>query len=147
MIDEKALVQAWHNAFNVKPTWELQKKLVEEELKELLEAYLNLDPEDVDSVVHYHKEATDLLFVLLGLTLVENPVTTPSDELWANRMNTLSESMFEHLNDDVYETVFQRVWESNMSKLGDDGKPIFREDGKILKGPNYKEPYLADLFT
>lgn len=40
---------------------------------------------------------------------------------------------------------FHRVHDSNMSKLGDDGKPIRREDGKILKSPNYKEPDLKDL--
>lgn len=40
---------------------------------------------------------------------------------------------------------FKRVHESNMSKLGEDGKPIYREDGKVLKGPNYKEPDLSDL--
>lgn len=39
----------------------------------------------------------------------------------------------------------KRVHESNMSKLGDDGKPIYREDGKIMKGPNYKKPDLSDL--
>ena len=39
----------------------------------------------------------------------------------------------------------QRVFESNMSKLGPDGNPIYREDGKVLKGPNYKEPDLIDL--
>jgi hypothetical protein len=32
-----------------------------------------------------------------------------------------------------------------MSKLGADGKPILREDGKVQKGPNYKEPNLKDL--
>ena len=37
------------------------------------------------------------------------------------------------------------VHESNMSKLGEDGKPILREDGKVLKGPNYKPPDLSDL--
>ena len=37
-----------------------------------------------------------------------------------------------------------RVHESNMSKLVD-GKPLKREDGKVLKGPNYKPPYLEDL--
>ena len=42
-------------------------------------------------------------------------------------------------------TAMQRVHESNMSKLGEDGKPIRRVDGKILKGPNYKPPYLEDL--
>ena len=38
-----------------------------------------------------------------------------------------------------------RVHESNMSKLDKDGKPIRREDGKILKGPNYRPPNLIDL--
>jgi len=38
-----------------------------------------------------------------------------------------------------------RVHKSNMSKLGEDGKPIYRADGKVLKGPNYKEPTLTDL--
>ena len=37
-----------------------------------------------------------------------------------------------------------RVYDSNMSKLVD-GKPLRREDGKVLKGPNYKPPYLEDL--
>ena len=39
-----------------------------------------------------------------------------------------------------------RVHKSNMSKLDEDGKPIYREDGKVLKGPNYKPPKLEDLF-
>jgi len=39
----------------------------------------------------------------------------------------------------------RRVHASNMSKLGTDGKPIYREDGKVLKGPNYKAPDLNDL--
>ena len=43
------------------------------------------------------------------------------------------------------DTAFNRVHKSNMSKLDADGKPILREDGKILKGPNYKEPDLSDL--
>ena len=39
----------------------------------------------------------------------------------------------------------RRVHASNMSKLDDDGAPIYREDGKVLKGPNYQEPNLKDL--
>ena len=39
----------------------------------------------------------------------------------------------------------QRVHESNMSKLDEYGKPIYREDGKVLKGPNYQPPNLEDL--
>ena len=40
---------------------------------------------------------------------------------------------------------FNRVHMSNMSKLDDEGKPIYREDGKVIKSKNYKEPYLDDL--
>lgn len=37
------------------------------------------------------------------------------------------------------------VHASNMSKLGEDGKPIYREDGKVLKGPNFFKPDLAAI--
>ena len=50
----------------------------------------------------------------------------------------------ENLKWDLDEAL-NRVHRSNMSKLGEDGKPIRREDGKILKGPNYQEPSLTDL--
>tara|TARA_B100000700_G_scaffold303040_1_gene374097 strand:+ start:524 stop:895 length:372 start_codon:yes stop_codon:yes gene_type:complete len=38
---------------------------------------------------------------------------------------------------------FDEVQQSNMSKLGEDGKPIFNEDGKVMKGPNYFKPNLS----
>ena len=38
-----------------------------------------------------------------------------------------------------------RIHKSNMSKLDENGQPIYREDGKVLKGPNYKPPNLTDL--
>jgi predicted HAD superfamily Cof-like phosphohydrolase len=40
---------------------------------------------------------------------------------------------------------FEEVHSSNMSKLGEDGQPIFREDGKVLKGPNYFKPMLQEV--
>lgn len=43
------------------------------------------------------------------------------------------------------QVAFNRVHKSNMSKLGEDGKPVVREDGKVLKGPNYAPPDLEDL--
>ena len=43
------------------------------------------------------------------------------------------------------EGAFEEVQRSNMAKLGEDGKPIFRKDGKILKGPNYKKPDLSSF--
>lgn len=43
------------------------------------------------------------------------------------------------------QVAFTRVHASNMSKLGEDGNPILREDGKILKGPNYSPPDMESL--
>ena len=40
---------------------------------------------------------------------------------------------------------FQEVHSSNMSKLGEDGRPIYREDGKVLKGPSFFEPDLEGI--
>ena len=40
---------------------------------------------------------------------------------------------------------FREVHVSNMSKLGEDGKPIYREDGKVMKGPNFKPPALQEV--
>jgi predicted HAD superfamily Cof-like phosphohydrolase len=43
------------------------------------------------------------------------------------------------------EEVFREIHRSNMSKLGADGKPIYREDGKILKGPSYFRPNIKAI--
>ena len=40
---------------------------------------------------------------------------------------------------------FKEVQRANMSKLGKDGKPIFNEKGKVMKGPNYSEPNLKQF--
>ena len=50
----------------------------------------------------------------------------------------------ENLGWDLDEAL-HRVHVSNMSKLDEDGKPIYRNDGKVLKGPNYAPPNLEDL--
>ena len=42
---------------------------------------------------------------------------------------------------------FHEVHSSNMSKLGEDGKPIYREDGKVMKGPNFREPDLKTIVS
>ena len=41
--------------------------------------------------------------------------------------------------------IFNEIHRSNMSKLGKDGKPIYREDGKVLKGPDYFKPNIASI--
>jgi predicted HAD superfamily Cof-like phosphohydrolase len=45
------------------------------------------------------------------------------------------------------EEVFSEIQRSNMSKLGSDGKPIFREDGKIQKGPGYSQPDINKILS
>ena len=42
---------------------------------------------------------------------------------------------------------FEEVQKSNMSKLGSDGKPIYNEHGKVMKGPNYFKPNLNKFLT
>ena len=42
---------------------------------------------------------------------------------------------------------FEEVQSSNMSKLGDDGKPIYNEAGKVMKGPNYFKPDLSKFLN
>lgn len=44
------------------------------------------------------------------------------------------------------EAAFNRVHKSNMSKLGQNGLPIYRSDGKVQKGPNYKKPDMKGLW-
>ena len=49
-------------------------------------------------------------------------------------------TIIEHGLQHKIEEVFEEIQRSNMSKLGADGEPIYREDGKVLKGPNYFKP-------
>lgn len=55
-------------------------------------------------------------------------------------------TILEHGMQDKIEEVFQEIQQSNMSKLGADGKPVYRHDGKVLKGPGYFLPRLQTLF-
>ncbi|QTD36882.1 nucleoside triphosphate pyrophosphohydrolase family protein [Polaribacter batillariae] len=54
-------------------------------------------------------------------------------------------TIIEHGMQDKIEEVFNEIQRSNMSKLGEDGKPIYREDGKVLKGPNYFKPNIKEI--
>ena len=94
---------------------EMQMTLIREEFNELLEAHINEDNDE--DKIHTLKELADLVFVCYQYAVARN---------W---------------NLDI---ALKRVFESNMSKFVD-GKPLRREDGKILKGPNYQPPFLDDL--
>ena len=54
-------------------------------------------------------------------------------------------TIIEHGMQHKIEEVFEEIQRSNMSKLGADGKPIYREDGKVLKGPAYFKPDIKSI--
>lgn len=104
---------------------EFRYNLLLEEVKELGEeiaiamaetAFKDGIPDKV--MIRILKEAADVQYVLSGLVV------------------TLDLPMQE---------AFNRVHKSNMSKLDDEGNPIYREDGKVMKGPNYAPPNLESL--
>lgn len=103
----------------------LRKRLLQEEIDELFAELdsaivLTQKGEDISQELFENicKEAADVQYVLSGLGVSFGlPI----------------------------EQAFDLTHESNMSKLGPDGKPIYREDGKIMKGPNYHKPDLHSL--
>ena len=56
-------------------------------------------------------------------------------------------TILEHGMQHKIEEVFEEIQRSNMSKLGKDGKPIYREDGKVLKGPDYFKPNIESIIS
>ena len=56
-------------------------------------------------------------------------------------------TILEHGMQHKIDEVFTEIQRSNMRKLGEDGKPIYREDGKVLKGPNYSKPDIAKILN
>lgn len=62
-----------------------------------------------------------------------------------DQLYVLCGTMIEHGMQSVIEDVFAEIHRSNMTKLGEDGKPVYREDGKVAKGPNYTRPDLKNI--
>lgn len=60
-----------------------------------------------------------------------------------DQLYILCGTILKHGLQNVIEDIFDEIQASNMSKLGEDGKPILREDGKILKGPGYFRPDIS----
>ena len=95
-----------------------QMNLITEEFKELLQADGMMFRVGSEAKANCLKELADLVYVCYQYA--------------ANQVWDLDEAL-------------DRVHKSNMSKLDEDGNPIFRKDGKVLKGPNYAPPNLEDL--
>ena len=134
MTDVQAMVAEFHQAFGLpnrlgqgKPDamherTELRKDLIDEEFNEFLDSHRRVYTDynelvDVDTVA-YADALADLIYVCFGAG-IEAGID---------------------LN-----MVLRDVHRSNMSKLDADGKPIYREDGKVLKGPNYSAPNIKEV--
>lgn len=74
------------------------------------------------------------------LEAVQNNDTVEIADALGDMLYILCGTILEHGLQHKIEEVFDEIQRSNMSKLGEDGKPIYREDGKVLKGPNYFKP-------
>ena len=125
MKNKIAAVSEFHKAFklnmNNKPIASIgedRKKLRFELMKEENEEYL--EAAQNNDLVEVADALGDMLYILCG-------------------------TIIEHGMQDKIEEVFNEIQRSNMSKLGEDGKPIYREDGKVLKGPNYFKPNIQEI--
>ena len=76
----------------------------------------------------------------------ENDLVEIGDAL-GDMLYILCGTILEHGMQYKIEEVFNEIQRSNMSKLGEDGKPIYREDGKVLKGPNYFKPNINEILS
>jgi len=97
---------------------DLRLDLIEEEFNELLVAVHNPELGSDQRMTQIADALTDILYVTYGAG---------------------------HAFGIDLDICFEEVQRSNMSKLGEDGKPIYREDGKVMKGPNYSEPDLENI--
>ena len=112
-------VQEFHEAFLQKNgKWPQHLSLEEYELRHKLMEEENdeyLEACDANDIVAIADALGDQLYILCGTILA-------------------------HGMGDIIVNIFNEIHRSNMSKLDEDGNPIYREDGKIMKGPNYFKP-------
>lgn len=125
MKDKIAAVHEFHTAFGLgiqnQPTAELgeAKNLLRYKLmREENEEYL--EAANNGDLVEVADALGDMLYILCG-------------------------TIIEHGMQHKIEEVFAEIQRSNMSKLGEDGHAIYREDGKVLKGPNYFKPDIRSI--
>ena len=120
-------VKDFHDTFglsyNDSPTVDLEKKIIELRynlMKEENEEYIEAARKK--DIIEVADALGDMLYILCG-------------------------TIIEHGMSDIIEDIFDEIQKSNMSKLGADGKPIYREDGKVMKGPNYFRPNFTKFFS
>jgi predicted HAD superfamily Cof-like phosphohydrolase len=79
------------------------------------------------------------------LEAVQNKDLIEIADALGDMLYILCGTIIEHGLQHKIEKVFDEIQRSNMSKLGEDGSPIYREDGKVMKGPNYFKPDFSSI--
>ena len=109
---------------------------------------LNMNHEPIADIGH---ERNTLRFNLMKeeneeyLEAAQNNDLVEVADALGDMLYILCGTIIEHGMQDKIEAVFNEIQRSNMSKLGEDGNPIYREDGKVLKGPNYFKPNIIKI--
>ena len=114
---------------------------------EMVAEFMTAFDQDVHTTVHMPDEETQELRVELIREELQELVDSIQDSDTIEIADALTDLLYViygagHAFGLDLDTCFKEVHASNMSKLGDDGKPIHREDGKVLKGPNFFQPNL-----
>jgi len=130
----------------------LRIDLIKEELDEFQEAMKNNDLLEVADAL------TDILYVAYGAG--HDLIKEELDELQEAMKNNDLLEVADALTDILYvaygaghafgidlDKCFDEVQNSNMSKIGENGKPIYNESGKVMKGPNYFKPDLSKFVS
>ena len=93
----------------------------------------------------------DFNLAALRLDLIEEEVQELRDGLGKNNLLEVADALTDilyvvygagHAFGIDLDDCFNEVHRSNMTKLGEDGRPMYRDDGKVMKGPGYEEPNL-----
>lgn len=143
------MVTEFNQVFECNDSIDLRLALASEETDELIAAFkaAQESPEGptFEILENILKEMADVTYTVEGLEQVILPRGLILNPSLADKLTACQKVVRSLFGWPAIEEAIRRVHASNMSKLGSDGKPVRREDGKVLKGPNYKAPDLSDL--
>ena len=117
---------------------------------DLVEEFMTAFGQDVEKVASIPDRKTAMLRLKLILEEYEELETAVEEHHLVGIADALTDILYVtygagHAFGINLDECFEEVHESNMSKLGPDGKPIYRDDGKVMKGPDYREPDLRKI--
>ena len=117
---------------------------------DLVEEFMTAFGQDVEKVASMPDRKTAMLRLKLILEEYEELETAVEEQHLVGIADALTDILYVtygagHAFGINLDECFEEVHESNMSKLGPDGKPIYRDDGKVMKGPDYREPDLRKV--